>query len=214
MKENIILVGGGGHCKSCIDVIEAESKFKVTGIVDKEEKRGQKVSGYEIIACDEDLPELVKDCKYFLITIGEIKGADKRAEKFEYLKRLGATFPTIVSPSAYVSMSASVDEGTIIMHRALVNTGAAIGKNCIVNTGAIIEHDVRIGNHCNISTGVVVNGECSVGERTFIGSNSTTLNNITVAKSTIIGTGSSVIKSINVSGTYVGNPASELGENA
>ena len=34
MKE-IILIGGGGHCKSVIDVIESEGQFEIVGIVDK-----------------------------------------------------------------------------------------------------------------------------------------------------------------------------------
>jgi len=33
MKEKIILIGGGGHCKSCIDVIEQEGRFIIAGIV-------------------------------------------------------------------------------------------------------------------------------------------------------------------------------------
>ena len=33
-KPEIILVGGGGHCKSCIDVIEAEGRFIIKGIID------------------------------------------------------------------------------------------------------------------------------------------------------------------------------------
>ena len=28
MKETIILIGGGGHCKSCIDVVEQEGRFQ------------------------------------------------------------------------------------------------------------------------------------------------------------------------------------------
>ena len=32
-KLEIILVGGG-HCKSCIDVIEAEGRFIIKGIID------------------------------------------------------------------------------------------------------------------------------------------------------------------------------------
>jgi len=48
MKE-IILIGGGGHCRSVIDVIELEGKFKVFGVIDKAELFGEKVSGYEII---------------------------------------------------------------------------------------------------------------------------------------------------------------------
>ena len=37
-KNNLILIGGGGHCKSCIDVIEQENKFNITGILDVKEK--------------------------------------------------------------------------------------------------------------------------------------------------------------------------------
>ena len=33
--KKIIVLGGGGHCKSCIDVIENENKYKIIGIVDK-----------------------------------------------------------------------------------------------------------------------------------------------------------------------------------
>jgi len=205
MKKEIILIGGGGHCKSCIDVIEAEEKFKIAGVVEVKEK-SHKVSGYEIIGCDEDLPELAGRYKYFLITIGHIKSASKRKKKFEYLKSLSAVFPVIVSPSAYVSKNAFIDEGTIVMHKTCINAGVSIGKNCIINTGVIIEHDATIKNHCHISTGSIVNGECSIGQCTFFGSNSVTSNNIAIAKNTIIGAGSSVIKSISESGTYVGSP--------
>ncbi|MBI4309254.1 MAG: acetyltransferase, partial [Candidatus Omnitrophica bacterium] len=38
VKKNLILIGGGGHCKSCIDVIESENKFKIAGIVDTKER--------------------------------------------------------------------------------------------------------------------------------------------------------------------------------
>lgn len=37
-KEKIILIGVGGHCKSVIDVIEAENKFDIAGIIDVKKK--------------------------------------------------------------------------------------------------------------------------------------------------------------------------------
>ncbi len=211
MKKNIILIGGGGHCKSCIDVIESGDKFKVAGIVDKKEKISLKISGHEIIACDEDLPELVKEYEYYLITIGQIKSAFKRVKKFEFIKELGGKFPTIISPSSYISKSAVVGEGTIVMHNAIINTEACVGKNCIINTAAIIEHESRIMDHCHISTGVVINGENSIGESTFIGSNSVTANNITIESNTVLGAGSFVSRSLEESGTYAGNPARKIG---
>ena len=42
----IILIGGGGHCKSAIDVIEQEARFEIAGIIDKSELLGSKILGY------------------------------------------------------------------------------------------------------------------------------------------------------------------------
>lgn len=206
-KKDLILVGGGGHCKACIDVIEAEGIFKIAGIVDVKEKIGSKIMGYEIIATDADLSSLARKYKYFLITIGSIKDAQKRIERFEMLKKLGATFPVITSPLAHVAKSAAVEEGTIIMHQALINSDARVGRNCIINTKALIEHDTTIGDHCHISTASVINGVCSVGARVFTGSNSVIAHNVDIANDVIIGAGSVVVNSINLAGIYVGNPA-------
>ena len=54
MKE-IILIGGGGHCKSVIDVIEQEAQFLITGIVDNSELIGTDILGYPVIGSDLDL---------------------------------------------------------------------------------------------------------------------------------------------------------------
>ena len=59
-KPDLILIGGGGHCKSCIDVIEMQDKYKIAGIVDLPNNIGDKVLGYPIIACDADLDELIR----------------------------------------------------------------------------------------------------------------------------------------------------------
>jgi FlaA1/EpsC-like NDP-sugar epimerase len=56
MKQKIILIGGGGHCKSCIDVIEQEGKYTIAGVVDVKEKAGQTIMGYPFIGTDDDLP--------------------------------------------------------------------------------------------------------------------------------------------------------------
>ena len=62
-KTEIILIGAGGHAKSCIDVIEQQGKFKIAGLIGIKEELGQKVCGYSIFGIDNDLPELIKDYK-------------------------------------------------------------------------------------------------------------------------------------------------------
>lgn len=213
VKEEIVLIGGGGHCRACIDVIETQDKFRIAGVIDVKGKPHKKVSSYEVIGCDQDLPELIKQYKYYLITIGQIKNAEKRRERFEHLRKLDAVFPVIISPFAYVSNKASIGDGTIVMHKAFINSGANVGYNCIINTGVIIEHDVRIEDHCHMSTGAIVNGQCTIGEGTFLGSGSITANNITIIDNTVVGAGSCVVDSIVESGVYVGSPARKLSKN-
>ena len=171
MKDSLLLIGGGGHCKSCIDVIEQEGSFQIAGIVDVPEKRGMTVLGYEILGSDDELPELVLSYPNVLITLGHIKAPLRRMALFEYLKRLGSRFPVIRSSLSYVSPHAQIGEGTIIMHHAVVNAGATVGRNCIVNTKALVEHDVAIGDNCHVATGATVNGGATVGAGSFIGSN-------------------------------------------
>jgi sugar O-acyltransferase (sialic acid O-acetyltransferase NeuD family) len=170
MKEKIILIGGGGHCRACIDVIEQEGRFTIEGIVDVPEKIQHKVLGYPVIGSDSDLAELIKSCPNVLLTLGQIKSPSRRMELFYDLMTMGARYPVIKSPLAYVSRHALVAEGTIIMHHAVINAGATVGRNCIINTKALIEHDAVIEDHCHISTGAVVNGGVTTGSGSFFGS--------------------------------------------
>ena len=171
-KPKLLLIGGGGHCRSVIDVIELENRFTIAGIIDKKELIGEEVLGYQVIGCDDDLKALLQTYKYAVITVGQIRSNSVRVKLFSTLKELGFILPTIISPLAYSSKHSSLGEGTVVMHHALVNASASIGKNCIINTKALIEHDAIIENHCHISTAAIINGGTFVKENTFVGSNS------------------------------------------
>jgi len=173
MKPEIILIGGGGHCKSVIDVIEQEDKYTIAGIIDKKELLGQEVLGYKIIGCDDDLPNLFKQYKNALVTIGHIKSNALRVKIFNILKNIGYNIPVIISPLAYVSKHTFIDEGTVVMHQALINANTKVGKNCIINSKALVEHDVIIEDYCHISTASIINGGVRVKEHSFFGSNAT-----------------------------------------
>lgn len=206
-KLKLILIGGGGHCKSCIDVIEQQGKHDIVGILDLPEKKGEKILGYEIFGNDGDIQKYHNLGYEFLITVGQIKSAVIRRNIFDKLELLGAKIATIIAPTAYVSKYAKLGEGTIVMHNVFVNTGANIGKNAILNSGCNIEHDVIIGNHCHISTGTFVNGDCKIGDEVFIGSHATISSQVNVGNNVVIGAGTLVIKNIEDNKKAVGVPA-------
>lgn len=180
MKEKILLIGGGGHCKSVIDVIEQENIYSIGGIIDKKELIGSKVLDYEVIGCDDELKKLFKIYKNAIITVGQIKSNRLRVKLFNLLNKIGYTLPIIKSPFSYVSKYALIEKGTVIMHHVLINADVKIGKNCIINSKALIEHDSLIEEHCHISTGVIINGGVVVKANSFVGSNSVTKEGIEI----------------------------------
>lgn len=186
MKEKIILIGGGGHCRACIDVIEQEGRFAIAGIVDIPEKRQDNVLSYSVIGSDADLANLIKTFPNVLVTLGQIKSPARRMELFNDLIKIGAHFHVIQSPLAYVSPHAQVAEGTIVMHHALINAGAKVGRNCIINNKALVEHDAVIEDHCHISTGAVVNGGVKIGSGSFFGSGAVAAENTVIPSTSFI----------------------------
>ncbi len=209
-RQPIILIGGGGHCISCIDVIEQTRQFEINGILDLPDKVGSYVLGYPVIGTDDDIQHFSQQCPNFLITVGQLKSATLRMILFEKVTSAGGKLPVIISPLAHVSEHAAIGEGTIIMHHALVNAAATIGRCCIINSKALIEHEAIIGDFCHISTAVGINGQVTVGNNTFIGSNAVIGNNIRVSDNTLVAAGSQVLKNIAVPGVYIGNPLRKI----
>ena len=209
-KPKIILIGGGGHCKSCIDVIEQENKFEIEGIIDLPSKLGQNILGYKVIANDDDITKFAEENKNFLITIGHLGETSLRDKIFNLIKNNGGNLPVIISPFAIVSKHSDISEGTIIMHQAIVNSGAIIKENCIINSKALIEHDAIIEDNTHISTSTIINGDCKVGKNCLVGSASVIKHSVSISNDVVIGAGAVVTTDIIESGVYVGCPAKKI----
>ncbi|HPB36048.1 MAG TPA: acetyltransferase [Bacteroidales bacterium] len=209
-KQDILLIGGGGHCLSCIDVVEQGGQYRIAGIVDLPEKLGSRVLGYPVVGNDDDIARLAKDCPNFLISLGQIRSAAGRQRIYERVKQAGGNLPVVVSPHAYVSSRAQLAEGSIVMHQALVNSGARIGLCCIINSKALVEHEARIGAFCHISTAACINGQVSIGEHCFVGSNTVVGNNLDITDHCVLAAGSQVLKNISLPGVYLGQPLRKI----
>lgn len=195
MKGKIILIGGGGHCKSCLDVIEQDGRFDISGVIESPDYIGEgSILGYPILGTDDELSELRNQFEYAIITVGQIKTPEPRIRLYGLLKKLKFSLPVIVAPTAYISPHSSIEEGTIIMHQALVNAGSRIGVNCIINTKALVEHDAIIEDHCHIATGAVINGGARVGTGTFFGSNAVCKEYAEIGGNTVVGCGAKITR--------------------
>ncbi len=200
--KRLLLIGGGGHCRSCIDVIEAEGRYVVAGIIDSNKTDAAACLGYPWLGSDDDLPTLLKQYPSVLITVGQVKSPDVRIALFERLTALGADFPVIVSPLAHVSNHAVVLPGTIVMHGAIINASARVGENCIINSQALVEHDSTVAAHCHVSTGARLNGDVHVEAGSFIGSGAVVHHGVRIARRCIVGAGAVVAKNLTEGTTF------------
>lgn len=194
MKKKIILLGAGKHAESCIDVIESTKKYKILGLIGKKNEIGKLVLGYKVILDDKNIVSLKNKNIDVVVSLGQIKSAEKRKKFYNILKSIKINIPLIVSPLAYVSKYSKIKDGTIVMHGAIINSNVKIGENCIINSNALIEHGVKIGDNCHISTSVTINGGVTVDDEVFVGSGSIIREEIKIKKKSIVPMGTKLFK--------------------
>jgi sugar O-acyltransferase (sialic acid O-acetyltransferase NeuD family) len=186
MKKKIIIIGTGGHAKSCADVIQSLSKdYLIAGYVEKESVK-EKKKNIKILGTDKDIQKLSKIYKYACIGLGQIISPKLRIRFFDNLKKLNFFLPTIISKNAYVSKNCKIGQGTIVMHGVIINAESNIGENCIINTKSVIEHDVSIGNNCHIAGSAVINGGVIIENNCFVGSGAIIKENLRIKRGSII----------------------------
>ena len=91
-KTELLLIGAGGHAKSCIDVIEQEDKFQIVGLIGSLDEVGTHVLGYEVLGTDEVLSELLSLTEFALIAVGQIGVNENRSNLFSRIANLGFKF--------------------------------------------------------------------------------------------------------------------------
>ncbi len=205
--EQIVLLGGGGHCKSILDSILASGKFEVYGIIDNQPKF-KSMFGIPFIGGDEFLPDLIsKGIINIFITVGSVGNTQIRRKIYKKCRNLGFNFPNIIDKTATVSRNSKISQGVFIGKNVVINSDVIISDFAIINSGAIIDHECSVGEFSHISPGATLCGNVKIGSDTHIGANATVIQGITVADHTLVGAGCVIIKDIHKSGVYVGNPA-------
>ncbi len=115
-------------------------------------------------------------------------------------------FFTSIHKTAFISPSATVGLGTVVMIHAIINSDAKIGNHVIINTAAIIEHECNIEDFVHISPKVTLSGNVSIGLGSHIGSGAIVIQGVRIGKWCTIGAGAVVINDIPDGATVVGNP--------
>lgn len=205
----LVLIGAGGHSRSCVDVAEAAG-WKIAGFIspnDTDQLYDHFRLGNDTWLLSWNIPAHIQ-C---LIAVGQVKTATLRRQLYASLRQQQIPLATIISPHAYVSKHAAVAQGSVVMPGAVINASATVAENCIINSLALLEHDVTVGTHTHISTGARVNGGVSVGSGVMLGSGSVILPGVNIADDVIIGAGSLITRDIyEPASVWYGSPARKI----
>lgn len=211
MCKKLLLIGGGGHCKTVIEAIESNNYYDEIGIIDTNNNIGKLILRHPIIGSDQDLKKLKeKGYENAFISMGSIGNPMKRMDLHHLVKKLKFHVPIIIDQTAHVSKYAKISEGVFVGKNVIINADTIIREGVILNTGCIIEHDCRIGNFSHIAPGAILSGNVTIGDGAHIGANSVIRQGVLVGEKAVIGIGSVVVKDIESDCVAVGNPCRKV----
>ena len=80
----------------------------------------------------------------------------------------GRGCPPLIHAKAWVSPSACIGWGSIVMAGAVIQADVIIGKHCIINSSASVDHDCVLGDFVHVAPGVNLCGGVKVGEGSLL----------------------------------------------
>jgi sugar O-acyltransferase (sialic acid O-acetyltransferase NeuD family) len=198
-KERIVFIGGGGHARVLINLIQEIDEYEITGIVDPGLETGSEVFTVPVLGSDDALPDVIAGgIKTACIAIGSIKDNSRRRELYMMVKNLGLSVPSLIHPRAVVSRLGSfIGEGVHVMAGAIIQPGTSIGENTIVNTGAVIEHDCIVGDNVHVCPGAVICGGSIIGDNSFIGAGATIIQSLEIGRDAVVGAGAVIYRNLS-----------------
>lgn len=206
----LVCIGGGGHCKVCIEIARGGKAYEPVGVLDPSLPPGTLVNGVPVLGGDGEISRFIREGAAFLVAVGQIRDPGPRRRLHDTVAGLGGELAVVVSPRATVADAAKLGPGTLVAHGAVVGPDAVVGKNGIVNTMALVEHDAVIGAHCHLATGCRINGGATVGDGTFIGSGAVVVQGVRLGPGVVLGACSLAISDLPEPGIYVGTPARRI----
>jgi sugar O-acyltransferase (sialic acid O-acetyltransferase NeuD family) len=210
VKQNVILIGSGGHAKVVIDIIELENKYKIYGILTNDNVKN--FCGYKVLGNDEKLLELIKKgIKNVAIGIGGFRDNILREKIYNKVFSLNFNIINAIHPSAIIARTAKLGNGVVIFAGVIINPDVKIFNNIIIATGSVIDHETTIENHCLISAGVTVGANVLIKEGSLCALGAKIISQKIIGKRVLIAAGSVVTKNISDNEVVFGIPAKVKG---
>jgi sugar O-acyltransferase (sialic acid O-acetyltransferase NeuD family) len=196
-EKSLLILGGGGHAKMCIEVINQMNLWEIAGITDPILPINSKLLGVQVIGKDNIIDSLISQgLRYAILGVGGVLNPRLRNKLFILLKSKNLEIPNIIHPSASIEESVKLGEGNQIMQGAIIGSSVNIGDNCIINSGSIVSHDAVISDNVHIAPGATIAGSVTIGNNTIVGMGVTIFLGVRIGENVIIKNGMDIFTNI------------------
>lgn len=154
---SLLIIGAGGHGQVVAECAQACGYEKIDFLDDNHP---------DAIGGIDQIEEKVTDYDGVIISIGD---NEVRKGLITRLQNINAPLISLIHPRAYVSATAAIGSGTIVLPDAVIHTNAHIGIGCIVSIGALIDHDAVVDDFSHINTGAIVGAGKRASEKVDAG---------------------------------------------
>ena len=167
--KRLIILGAGGYARTINDIATQSLRYDQIFYLDDNKQSP------EILGKCSDFEKFISDDTEMYPAIGDNQ---TRLRLINLLKEKNAKIATFIHRTAYVSPTAVICEGVVVLPNAVVNTGCVIREGSIINCGAIVDHDCTIEMGVHLCPGAVVKPHNIVAEGAKLESNSVIYTNV------------------------------------
>jgi UDP-N-acetylbacillosamine N-acetyltransferase len=157
-ERTLLILGAGGLGQVVAESAQMSGRYTKISFLD-DRPTPDKSRLYSIIGSVADAERLAGE---FIYAIPAFGSNQMRFELMQKLKALGYRIPRIIHPTAHISPTAFIGEGTIVRPMVGISRDVVIGECCLINMGVMIDHRCKIGRCCHIPMNAVVRGEIEV----------------------------------------------------
>ena len=209
-KKDIAIIGSGGLAREVRWLLEDcnknQNRWNILGWISKEEP-GTIIAGLPVLG-DDDWLVNHKEPIDGAVSVGS---GGLRKKIVAYLKQNELiSFPIIISPSAEISDSVIMGEGSIITAKSILTVDIEIGDFFFCNLACTVGHDCRFKDYVTLNPGANISGNVNLGECVTIGTGASIIQGLSVGDNSTIGAGAAVVRDISSDCTAVGVPAKSL----
>ena len=190
----MILYGASGHGKVVAEILRGNGIGNIVFCDDNPEA----ILKHETIKSS----RLITNENAVIVTVGL-----NHIRKKIVSRNMNLSYARAIHSRAFVSDTAEILEGSVVMAGAIINVDSKIGRHVIVNTAAVVDHDCEISDFAHVSPNATLCGGVKVGEGTWIGAGAIIKNGVTIGDWVIIAAGSVVLDNVPSNTVYVGIPA-------